>query len=230
MTLLRAYSSFSATLCSASCPRPGRSLQHRSVRLPINCPVLVAAIPSTLASFLSVYDDYPLVVRTLQVTTDKLDHAEEVARSATNRQEALEQELAEEKKGRMRTVRRPRKRDLASKTAERERQRIRSTEKKVRDELNPRIADLERQLKEMTASRDAMRMDLDNWKEKLSSWTSRMEGMHKEREAALTRDKEAHEKRIALAEKLSSLDEEILASLRLDTRLQQATDRFKGVA
>ncbi len=64
-----------------------------------------------------------------------------------------------------------------------------------------------------------MRMDLDNWKEKLSRWTSRMEGMHKEREAALTRDKEAHEKRIALAEKLKQLDEEILASLRLDTRL-----------
>ncbi len=141
------------TLCSASCPRPGRSLQHRSVRLPINCPVLVAADPVDIGKLLSVYDDYPLVVRTLQVTTDKLDHAEEVARSATNRQEALEQELAEEKEG-------P---DGPSDGRERARSRfqdcrarkdsaIRSTEKKVRDELNPRIADLERQLKEMTAS------------------------------------------------------------------------------
>lgn len=188
--------------------------------------------PVDIGKLLAVYDDYPLVVRTLQVTTDKLDHAEEVARSATDRQEVLEQELAEEKKGRDADRQTAEKeRDLATKTARAEKESaIRSTEKKVRDELNPRIADLERQLKEMTASRDAMRMDLDNWKEKLSSWTSRMEGMHKEREAALARDKEAHEKRIALAEKLSSLDEEILASLRLDTRLPTGNGSVKGVA
>lgn len=186
--------------------------------------------PVDIGKLLAVYDDYPLVVRSLQVTTDKLDRAEETARSATDRQDVLEQELAEEKKGREADRQTAEKeRDLAAKTARAEKESaIRSTEKKVRDELNPRIADLERQLKEMTDSRDAMRRDLDNWKEKLSGWTSRMEGMHKEREAALARDREAHEKRIALAEKLSSLDEEILASLRLDTRLPAENGSVKG--
>lgn len=182
-------------------------------------PAPLARDPMDIGKLLEVYDDYPLVVRTLQATTNKLDEAEVTASKALARQEVLERELAAEKQGRERDRQTAdQDRELASKTAKAEKESaIKSTDKRVRDELNPRIADLERQLKEMTTSRDGLRRDLDNWKERLGGWATRMESMHKEREAALVRDREAHEKRMALAEKLGSLDEEILASLKLDT-------------
>lgn len=185
--------------------------------------------PMDIGKLLEIYDDYPLVVRSLQATTDKLDRAEEVARKADARREQVEGELETEKKGRAADKKTAeQERDLALKTAKAEKEAaIKATDKKVREELDPRIAELEKKLKEMTTSRDTLQGQLTAWEKKLSGYATQMEKMHKEREAALKQDREAHEKRMTLADKLRTLDEEILESLKLEGKKPETPAEIK---
>jgi chromosome segregation ATPase len=158
-----------------------------------------------LKKLLEVYDDYPVVLNSLERTHDALDRAEEDARVAEERKEQADEELRVEKE----------ERERERKKAEKDqKEAIKRTDDKVRAELNPKIKDLEEKLKAMTLDRDTQKKDLGELRGKMHGWISGMDRLHKERIAGEEREVKAAEERKKLADKLKALDDEILEGLR----------------
>jgi hypothetical protein len=165
-----------------------------------------------LKKLIEVYDDYPIVLNSLERTHDALDRAEDDARVAEERKDQADEELRLEKE----------EREKERKKAEKDQKdAIKRTDEKVRAELNPKIKDLEDKLKAMTLDRDTQKKDLGELRTKMNGWISGMDKLHKERIAGEEREVKAAEERQKLADKLRALDDEILEGLR------SATDKPK---
>lgn len=161
-----------------------------------------------LKKLLEVYDDYPVVLNSLERTHVALDRAEEDARVAEERKEQADEDLRVEKE----------ERERDRKKAEKDQKdAIKRTDDKVRAELNPKIKDLEEKLKAMTLDRDTQKKELSGLRGKMNGWISGMDKLHKERIAGEEREVKAAEERQRLADKLKALDEEILEGLRSAT-------------
>lgn len=117
----------------------------------------------------------------------------------------LEGELREEKAGRKADGITAGK-DL--KTAEAER------EKKIRGVLEPKVKDLEEKLKRVETERDGLKKEVNEKTQGMNKWILAMEKLHKEREAADTKERTAAEERKKLDTKLKELDGEILTGMK----------------
>ena len=158
-----------------------------------------------LKKLLEVYDDYPVVLHSLERTHDALERAEDDARVAEERKDHADEELRVEKE----------EREKDRKQAEKDKKdAIKRTDEKVRAELDPKIKELQEKLKAMTTDRDTQKKELGELRGKMNGWISGMDKLHKERIAGEEREVKAAEERKKLAEKLKELDEEILDGLR----------------
>ncbi|WWD19981.1 hypothetical protein CI109_104454 [Kwoniella shandongensis] len=158
-----------------------------------------------IAKLLEVYDDYPHVLDSLEITTERLELAEERKHEAeVDRAEALA-ELKSEKEGRA----------ADAETAKKEkRQAELDVDKKVRGELDPKIKDLQRRLKLVEEERDKTKKELLARTSKMSGWISGMEKLQKERELAEQREVKAAEDKKKVDVKLKEMDVDILDGLR----------------
>lgn len=158
-----------------------------------------------LKKLLEVYDDYPVVLHSLERTSDALQRAEEDARVAEDKKEQTEEDLKHEKE----------EREKDRKQAEKDQKdAVKKMEDKVRAELNPKIKDLEDKLKKMTTDRDTQKRELGELRNQMSGWISSMDKLHKERQAGEEKEAKAAEERKKLAEKLKTLDNDILQGLK----------------
>jgi chromosome segregation ATPase len=179
-----------------------------------------------LKKLLEVYDDYPVVLNSLERTHDALERAEDDARVAEERKEHADEELRVEKE----------EREKDRKQAEKDKKdAIKRTDEKVRAELDPKIKELQEKLKAMTTDRDTQKKELGELRGKMNGWISGMDKLHKERIAGEEREVKAAEERKKLAGKLKELDEEILDGLRsahdkpTASSASRATSTHRGV-
>lgn len=158
-----------------------------------------------LKKLLEVYDDYPVVLHSLERTTIALQHAEDDIRVAEERKEHADEDLKLEKE----------EREKERKQAEKDQKdAIKSTDNKVRAELNPKIKALEEKLKAMTTDRDTQKKELGDLRGQMGGWITSMDKLHKERIAGEVKEVKAAEERQKLADKLKTLDDEILVGLK----------------
>ena len=158
-----------------------------------------------MKKLLEVYDDYPVVLHSLERTTAALERAEEDARIADEQREHTEQDLKYEKE----------EREKDRKQAEKDQKdAVKRRDEKVRAELDPKIKDLEEKLKAMTTDRDTQKKDLGDLRTQMGGWINSMDKLHKERVAGEEKEAKAAEERAKLATKLKTLDDEILQGLK----------------
>lgn len=158
-----------------------------------------------LKKLLEVYDDYPVVLHSLERTSAALARAEDDARVADEHKEQTDADLKYEKE----------EREKDRKQAERDQKdAVKKRDEKVRAELNPKIKELEEKLKAMTTDRDTQRKDLGDLRRQMGGWITSMDKLHKERVAGEEKEVKAAEERAKLATKLKTLDDEILQGLK----------------
>lgn len=193
-----------------------KSYSVNSIRKDPYVPGQTTRDPIGLARLLEVYDDYPVVLRSLEAATTASEAASEAAQAATARAEGLETELSSEREGRKADSKRAKDdADLALKTAAAQKAAAETArETKVRAELQPKIDDLQRRFAAMKADRDRLRADLEEKRVQYAAWVGQMEGLHARRQEAEERERKAEEDRRALASEMRELDQQITEGLK----------------
>ncbi|KAK8849367.1 hypothetical protein IAR55_004699 [Kwoniella newhampshirensis] len=165
-----------------------------------------------IARLLEVYDDYPHVLESLELTTQRLELAEERKHEADSQRAEMEAELKKEKEERI----------AEAETAKKEKKEAElAMDKKVRGELDPKIKDLQRRLKLVEEERDKTKKELLARTSKMSGWISGMEKLQKERELAEQREVKAAEDKKKVDVKLKEMDVSILDGLKELSKLPE---------